>query len=88
MVSALDQARRALVTLVRTLAAAYGVTIASLSRNSPDKDLRAAYRKVSRKTHPRQKRISLLPAVAKAKFNDFKSVCKEVYDKRGAASRR
>ena len=51
MVSALDRARRALVGLLKTIAALYGV-VESISRDSPDKDLRSAYRRISRKTHP------------------------------------
>ena len=51
MVSALDKLKRALVTLLKTLATAYGLTV-TLTRESPDKDVTAAYRKVSRRVHP------------------------------------
>ena len=51
MVSAIDLAKRALVTLLKTLAPAYGVTI-SVTQESSDKEVRAACRKVSGETHP------------------------------------
>lgn len=51
MVSAIDLAKRALVTLMKTLAAAYCVTL-HITRDSSDEDVRSAYRKVSRKAHP------------------------------------
>ncbi len=51
MASAIDLAKRALVTLLKTLAAAYG-TVLSLTRDFPDATVRSAYRKVSRKAHP------------------------------------
>ena len=51
MVSELDRAKRALVTLLRRLASQYAVTL-DLTRDSLDADVRTAYRKVSRKTHP------------------------------------
>ena len=51
MPSAIDLAKRALVSLLRTLAAAYGVAL-TLTRDAPDKDVSGAYRKVSLKTHP------------------------------------
>ena len=51
MVSAIDAAKRVLVTLMRTLAGVYGVAF-SLNRVSVDADIRSAYRKLSRKTHP------------------------------------
>ena len=51
MASAIDLAKRALVTLLKTLAAAYG-TVLTLTRDSPDATVRSAYRKVSRKAHP------------------------------------
>ena len=51
MVSAIDAAKRVLVSLLKTLAAAYGLTI-GLARESSDTDVRSAYRKLSRKTHP------------------------------------
>ena len=38
--------------LLKALASAYGVAVANLSRDSPEKDVRAAYRKLSLKTHP------------------------------------
>ena len=51
MPSATDVAKRALVSLLRTLAVAYGVAL-TLKRDAPDKEVSGAYRKVSRKTHP------------------------------------
>ncbi len=50
MASAIDLAKRALVTLLKTLAAAYG-TVLTLTRDSPDATVRSACRKVSRKAH-------------------------------------
>ena len=51
MPSAIDLAKRALVSLLRTLAAAYGVAL-TLTRDAPDKDVSGAYRKVSLGAHP------------------------------------
>ena len=51
MVSAIDRARRAFVTLLKTLAATYGVGL-QLTRESSDADVRTAFRKVSAKVHP------------------------------------
>ena len=51
MVSALDQAKRALVALLRTLAAAYACSV-KVARDSADAEVRTAYRAVSRKVHP------------------------------------
>ena len=51
MVSALDLAKRALVTLLKSLAVVYNVSV-SVTRDASDKDVRTAYRKVSRKAHP------------------------------------
>ena len=51
MVSAIDRAKRLLVSLLKTLAAAYGVAL-KLSRDSSDVDVRSAFKKVSRKAHP------------------------------------
>ena len=51
MPSARDLAKRALVTLLKSLATAYGLVL-SLTRESADKDVRTAYRKVSVKTLP------------------------------------
>ena len=51
MVSAVDLAKRALVSLVKTLSAIYGLSF-SLTRDSLDAAVRTAYRKLSRKTHP------------------------------------
>ena len=50
MPSVRDLAKRALVTLLKSLATAYGLVL-SISRDSADKDVRTAYRKVSMKTH-------------------------------------
>ena len=51
MVSAVDQAKRALVALLRTLAAAYACAV-RVTRDSEDAEVRTAYRAVSRKVHP------------------------------------
>ena len=51
MVSPLDLAKRAFVTLLRALALAYGLSL-QVSRDSDDAALRQAFRNVSRKTHP------------------------------------
>ena len=51
MPSIKEQARRALVSLLRALAATYAVNV-DISRDSDDKDIRSAYRKISVKTHP------------------------------------
>ena len=51
MVSAVDQAKRALVSLLKSLATTYSLVL-SVTRDAPDKDVRSAYRKVSRKVHP------------------------------------
>ena len=51
MVSALDQAKRALVALLRTLAAAYACAVPA-TRDSADAEVASAYRKVSRKVPP------------------------------------
>ena len=53
MVSVVDTAKRALVTLIKSLAAIYSVTV-TLTRDSSDSELKAAYKKVSRKAHPDQ----------------------------------
>ena len=51
MVSAKDSWKRALVTLVKTLALLYGCCV-GLTRESTDADVRKAYRTLSRKVHP------------------------------------
>ena len=51
MVSELDAAKRSLVSLLKRLATLYYVTL-RLTRDSPDTDIRKAYRTVSLKTHP------------------------------------
>ena len=51
MVSAIDRAKRALVTLVKQMAALYRVTI-NIDRDSDDVAFQSAYRKVSMKSHP------------------------------------
>ena len=50
MVSNIDTAKRALVTLVKAIAVIYGLA-AGLTRGSTDVQVRAAFRKVSRKAH-------------------------------------
>ena len=47
MVSVVDTAKRALVTLLKSLAAIYAVTL-TLTRDSADSEVEAAYKKVSR----------------------------------------
>ena len=51
MVSATDKSKRALVTLIRSLALLYGCCV-TVSRESLDADMRKAYRTVSKKVHP------------------------------------
>ena len=51
MVSAADRAKRALVALLKRLAAKYAVTL-SILRDTPDAGVARAYRKVSLKAHP------------------------------------
>ena len=51
MHSAIDLAKRALVGLLRVLAASYGVAL-SLKRDATDVEVSSAYRKVSRRVHP------------------------------------
>ena len=51
MPSAVDAAKRELVKVLRELAAKYTVAL-SLTRESPDKDVTKAFRKVSSKAHP------------------------------------
>ena len=51
MVSALDKAKRALVSLLRILAAARNFAM-RVDRNSSDKDVASAFRKLSAKVHP------------------------------------
>ena len=51
MPSAIDLAKRALVSLLRTLAATYRVAL-TLQRDAPDGEVSRAYRRVSLKTHP------------------------------------
>ena len=51
MVSLLDRTKRALVSLLKTLAAIYGIAV-NVTRDSADKDVSSAYRRVSRKAHP------------------------------------
>ena len=51
MVSVVDQAKRALVVLIRSLALAYKFPI-DVKRDSPEQDVSTAYRRLSRKVHP------------------------------------
>ena len=51
MVSAIDRAKRALVALLKRLAAVYVVEL-SLTRDSADAAVRTGYCKLSRKSHP------------------------------------
>lgn len=51
MVSAIDLAKRALVTLLNKVACVYAVVL-GITRDSSDGDVRQAYRKLSKKCHP------------------------------------
>ena len=51
MVSAIDRAKRALVALLKRLAAVYLVEL-SLTPESANTAVRTRYRKLSRKSHP------------------------------------
>ena len=51
MPSAVDLCKRALVSLIRALASAYGCRVA-VTRDSPDQDVKRGYRTLSKKTHP------------------------------------
>ena len=51
MVSAIDLSKRALVTLLNSLANVYAVVL-GITRESPDGDVHRAYRKLSKKCHP------------------------------------
>ena len=51
MVSNIDTAKRAFVTRLKSIAVIYGL-VAGLTRESTDVQVRAAYKKVSRKAHP------------------------------------
>jgi curved DNA-binding protein CbpA len=53
MVNKVDTTKRLLVTLLRSLAVIYGL-VANVTRESTEKEIRAAYKKVSRKAHPDQ----------------------------------
>ena len=46
-----QRAKRALVSLLLALAGAYGVPL-TLTRDSPDTDVKKAWRRVSAKVHP------------------------------------
>ena len=52
MVSAVDMAKRALITVLRLLATAYGCVGVAVTRDSDDAAVRRAYRQVSRRVHP------------------------------------
>ena len=51
MASAINRAKHIFVALLKILAATYRITL-SLNRDSSDDDVRAAFKKVSRKVHP------------------------------------
>ena len=51
MVSAVDRAKRALVSLLKKLAKKYDLRL-DVVRDSPDLDVHTAFRKLSRKSHP------------------------------------
>ena len=56
MVSAVDQDKRALVSLLKLLAAAYRCVL-EVTRDSSDQEVKTAYRKLSKKTHPDKGRL-------------------------------
>ena len=83
MVSAIDRAKHLLISLLRTLAATYGVVL-QLTRDTSDVDVRSAFKKVSRKAHPDQGgSIADQTALNTARNNWQDAVAK----KGGAASR-
>ena len=51
MVSSVDRAKRALVSLLIRLAKLYSIVL-DITRDSADVDIRRAFKKVSRKAHP------------------------------------
>ena len=51
MVSAVDVAKRALVTLLLRVAALYSLTL-GVKRDSPDSEVKRAFRSLSKRTHP------------------------------------
>ena len=51
MVSAVDRAKRALITLLKSTSVVYG-TCLDVTRDSPNAAVGRAYRKLSKKTHP------------------------------------
>ena len=51
MVSAVDRAKRALVSRLKALGRKYDVRL-DVDRNAADQDVRSAFRKMSRKSHP------------------------------------
>ena len=51
MVSVVDSAKRALVSLLLRLAALYSLTL-GVNRDSPDAEVKRAFRRVSKRTHP------------------------------------
>ena len=55
MVSAMDKAKLVLVTLLKSLAGIYGVVL-GLTRESTEVEVRAAYKKVSRRAGHENKR--------------------------------
>ena len=56
MVTAVDQDKRALVSLLQLLAAAYRCVL-EVTRDSSDQEVKTAYRKLSKKTHPDKGRL-------------------------------
>ena len=51
MVSALDKAKRVLVSTIKLVAAAYGM-VCDITRDSSDGEVASGFRKVSRRAHP------------------------------------
>ena len=94
MVSVVDQAKRALVVLIRSLALAYKFPI-DVKRESPDKDASTAYRshkkpaldKASYRRRVREVlRTRKAQQAAKNIAKGFKKVCKLVVQEKGAHS--
>ena len=87
MPSELDSAKRGLVKLLRSLAEKHGVQLV-LTRDSTNKQVQQAFRKIALKVHPdkggEQAAFQELSNMNDA-WQDL--VCKEVLKKKGAAAR-
>ena len=78
----MDQAKRALVALLRTLAAAYACAV-RVTRESEDAEVRTAYKARLRAVLRSKKTQGVAGRIAAGLLK----VCKEVVKKKGAASR-